>query len=974
MQPQEAVDLLWILICAALVFLMQGGFTALEAGMTRTKNSINVATKNLADFTVAALMFWGFGFALMFGGSMGGWVGSEHFFMQWDGHSPDFVAFFIFQTMFCVTAATIISGATAERTRFMGYIAITLVVAGLIYPLFGHWSWHDAGWLTSLGFVDFAGSTVVHSIGGWVALAALLIIGPRRGRFDDQGRPVHIPGSNLSLSVLGTLFLWIGWFGFNGGSTFALNEDVPGIIANTLVAGAAGGAGALLLTWWRFRSHDITTLINGALAGLVGITAGAHAVNAAEAVVIGAIAGAVMVGARHLLLKWHIDDAIGAVPVHLAAGIWGTLAVALFGDPVQLATGLGFWSQLGVQALGVAAAGLWAFGLGYLLLRLINRHTPLRVSPDDEDQGLNVSEHDERNELVTLLDAMADQARSRDLSRRVPVEPFTEIGQIARLYNRVMDSLEKAVRRTETIVQTARDAILTVRSDTLEVLSANPAAARLFGYGERRFQGMPVNALLGAGGGAQAVVDGLRDRGWQEVRGLASDGTPLTLEASVTRSGGRDEAFYTLSFHDISARKRAEAALREAKEAAEEANHAKSAFLANMSHELRTPLNAIIGYSEMLMEDLEDLLEDDRAEAPKEDLQRIHNSGTHLLELIGSILDLSKIEAGKMELYLESFDVRDQIRAVGDVVRPLVTRNGSELVLDCPEDIGLLHADQTKTRQVLFNLLSNAAKFTEQGRITLQVEDVDNDDGLWIRFRVRDTGIGMTEEEKGKLFQPFSQADASTTRKYGGTGLGLTICRHFVDMMGGQITLESTPGAGSCFTVTLPRDVSTQRAEQTLVDMGEPETTSETDRRVLVVDDDPMARDLIRRFLEREGFRPVVARDGEEALRLAVRLRPRAITLDVMMPGMDGWEVLRQLKAAPETADIPVVMLTMVDEPELGNVLGAADFLTKPIARQELATALAPYQDRQVQETVWLPKGGQPLDEAMRELLGRLPQ
>jgi len=384
---------------------------------------------------------------------------------------------------------------------------------------------------------------------------------------------------------------------------------------------------------------------------------------------------------------------------------------------------------------------------------------------------------------------------------------------------------------------------------------------------------------------------------------------------------------------------------QEAREAAEAASRAKSTFLANMSHELRTPLNAIIGYSEMLAEDFEG---EEGLEGFVPDLQKIRAAGKHLLSLINDVLDLSKIEAGKMELYLETFEVSRLIEDVVSTVQPLVEKNANTLEFHRADDLGTMHADLTKVRQSLFNLLSNASKFTEQGTITLDVvrETVDGTD--WVTFRVSDTGIGMTPEQIEKLFQAFSQAEASTARKYGGTGLGLAVTRRFCQMMGGDISVESELGVGSTFTIRLPAEVVERKAEPMPVAEPRPESAAgpaEGTSTVLVIDDDPSVHDMMRRLLGKEGFRVETASGGEEGLQLARELRPDAITLDVLMPGMDGWIVLTTLKSDPVLADIPVVMLTIVDDKNMGYALGASDYLTKPIDRERLVAILQKYQN-----------------------------
>ncbi|HSP30865.1 MAG TPA: ammonia permease, partial [Halomonas sp.] len=326
------LDTLWVLWAAALVLIMQAGFLCLEAGTTRTKNAINVAMKNVADFAIAVSIFWLLGFGIMFGLSQHGVVGTNLFGWQLEASSSWVITVFIFQAMFCATAATIVAGAVAERMPFLAYLWTTFWIALLIYPLFGHWAWGGLlggaeGWLGVLGFVDFAGATVVHSVGGWVALAAVLCIGPRSGRFAHGKPPTAFPSGNLPLAMLGALFMILGWFGFNGGSTLAVNAQIPGILANTIL-GATGGILSGMLMGLRTRRYaDVMYAINGAIAGLVAVTAGAHALSMQAAFSIGAISGVLMVLTSEWLLKKHVDDAVCAIPAHLVSGIWGTLAL-----------------------------------------------------------------------------------------------------------------------------------------------------------------------------------------------------------------------------------------------------------------------------------------------------------------------------------------------------------------------------------------------------------------------------------------------------------------------------------------------------------------------------------------------------------------------------------------------------------------------------------------------------------------------
>ncbi|MEM9215852.1 MAG: ammonium transporter [Cyanobacteria bacterium P01_F01_bin.150] len=442
------LDILWIVICSGLVFLMQAGFMCLESGLTRTKNNINVAVKNLLDFAVSVALFWIFGYGMMFGTSQLGLFGLGPLLPHVNA-SPDMAVFFLFQAMFCGTATTIISGALAERLNFNSYLVISALVSGLVYPVSGHWAWNGlwegnrGGWLESLGFVDFAGSTVVHSSGAWVSLAALLLVGARQGRFSKSGTVNKIQGSNMPFSVLGALLLWFGWIGFNGGSTLALNEQVPGIVLNTMMAGVMGLLTAAVLSGIQHKRVEVEQIINGSIAGLVAITACCHVVTTPLAAVVGITGAGVATLVEHQMVRSRLDDAVGAVAVHGGAGIWGTLCVALFGQLPLLDTGLNRFSQLFVQLLGTGVVFVWAFGSSWCVLWLLNRVSPLRVSDQAERVGLNISEHHAKTDTYDLFQVMDQQAQTQDLSLRVPVEPFTEVGHIATRYNQVMANLER---------------------------------------------------------------------------------------------------------------------------------------------------------------------------------------------------------------------------------------------------------------------------------------------------------------------------------------------------------------------------------------------------------------------------------------------------------------------------------------------------------------------------------------------------
>ena len=373
-----------------------------------------------------------------------------------------------------------------------------------------------------------------------------------------------------------------------------------------------------------------------------------------------------------------------------------------------------------------------------------------------------------------------------------------------------------------------------------------------------------------------------------------------------------------------------------AREEAEAASRTKSAFLANMSHELRTPLNAIIGYSEILVEDATDRGD----EGSVDDLQKIQSAGKHLLGLINDILDLSKIEAGRMDVYLEQVFITRLVDEVKTIVEPMMSKQGNRLIIECESNIGSLRTDLTKLKQSLLNLLSNAAKFTEGGNVKLAVTRTTTDDVSKVSFAVTDSGIGMNESQVARLFQAFTQADASTTRNFGGTGLGLTITKHFCTMLGGTVGVTSQPGVGSTFTIVLPDETAVASAAPMELRVDDSNTASADAITVLVVDDDPVVHEILSSTLSREGYKLLHATDGAEALELMRRSPPDIITLDVMMPKIDGWSVLGTMKSEPALAHIPVIMLTIVDDRTLGFSLGASEFMTKPIDRTRLITLL----------------------------------
>ncbi|NET47844.1 MAG: ammonium transporter, partial [Merismopedia sp. SIO2A8] len=398
------LDAIWITVAAILVIFMNAGFGMLETGFCRQKNAVNILSKNLIVFALATLAYWALGFSFMFGANGGGFIGAGGFFLSstdpatygldpFPSGLPISVSF-LFQVAFAATAATIVSGAVAERVHFVSFLLFSIALTAIAYPITGHWVW-GGGWLGGVGangFSDFAGSTVVHSVGGWAALVGAVFLGPRIGKYRQDGQPAALPGHNLSLSMLGCLILWIGWFGFNPGSELAATENVPYIAVTTNLAAAAGGVAATITSWLASGKPDLSMIINGILAGLVGITAGCAGVSYLGAVVIGLVAGVLVVFSVFFFDSIKVDDPVGATSVHLVCGIWGTLAVGLFDRDLGLFYGHGF-GQLGVQILGIVAIGAFTVIASAIVWGALKATIGIRVSEEDELIGLDIAEH-----------------------------------------------------------------------------------------------------------------------------------------------------------------------------------------------------------------------------------------------------------------------------------------------------------------------------------------------------------------------------------------------------------------------------------------------------------------------------------------------------------------------------------------------------------------------------------------------------
>ncbi|MEM9002294.1 MAG: ammonium transporter [Cyanobacteria bacterium P01_F01_bin.86] len=870
-------DVSWMLICSGLVFLMQPGFMCLESGLTRTKNSINVAVKNLADFGISTFLFWGFSFGLMFGSSLGGWLGLDSFLLVVD-QDANLAAFFLFQAMFCSTATTIVSGAVAERLHFSGYGVIALLVSGLIYPVFGHWAWNGiatseaTGWLQRVGFVDFAGSTVVHSVGAWVALAALVIIGPRTGRFTDSGQAQKIHGSNLPMSVLGAMLLWFGWLGFNGGSTLTFDDQIASIMVNTVMAGVAGMIVMTTITWWRTGIAQPESLINGSIAGLVAITASCHAVSTPAAVVIGAIGGIITNTVIRLLEHYRIDDAVDAIAVHGGSGAWGTLAVALFGRHDLLGTGLTPFSQLLVQLLGIGVGFAWAFGVAYLLLKGINHQFPLRVSVAAEDIGLNYAEHKAKTDAYELLKIMDEHSRTKDLSLRVPVDPFTEVGHIATRYNQVMGTLEGYATQLKTFNAQLE---ATVQARTQELAQANAELKQLdrlkdeFLANTSHELRTPLNGIIGI---AESLMDG--------VTGTLPQGTRTNL--SLIAMSGRRLANLINDILDFSTLRDRELTLQQ------------------KPIQVRSLVDGVLALSAGLMPHKQiRLLNEIPAELPP--VQADENRLQQILHnLIGNAIKFTQVGTITIAAVLAPDDVkREMVITVADTGIGIPTEKLERIFASFEQVNGSIARQYGGTGLGL--------------TITKQLIELHGGQ-IWV-----DSTVGV-----GSKFHFTLPLATATDLVAAATPVTSPLLQFPTWAKAG---VNGSAANGSLHPLTSTESVAAF-------------TERDSHFTILIVDDEPVNLQVLQNHLSLEDYAIVQAMSGEEALNILEQgLRPDLILLDVMMPHMTGYEVTRKLREQFSATELPILMLTaknQVNDLIEGLEIGANDYLAKPIAKNEL--------------------------------------
>ena len=839
-----------IAISIGLLLLMQAGFLCLETGLVRSKNSINVAAKNLTDLIFVIAIFWMFSFSMIYGESMYGFIALPAPFADIQPGKEFVALFFLFQALFCATAITIVSGCIAERCQLKGYIAISVISSLFIYPFIAHWIWGgittggQQGWLKQLGFYDFAGSTVVHSVGGWVALSALLIIGPRTGINENTRH--QFKGQNLALTILGVFFLWIGWFGFNGGSNLGETKTLFAIFVNTAVAGAFGGIAATFYSLFRHNNFDVSLMGNGVLSGLVAVTASCSVIPPGFAAILGIISSGLTCVTVDFFIKKNLDDVVGAIPVHLVGGLWGTIAVALFGDLNLMGTGLSRSQQTLTQIFGAVVVFAWAFPLSYILIKLVNKYSVLRVSPEDELIGLNVSEHNARNELHDLIVDMECHIKEGDYKRPVRFGEHSEVGVIAAQYNRVVSQV---VTSQEKLKNT-------------------------------------INQL-------------------QETQRL----------------------------------------LQEEKVKAEEANINKSEFLANMSHEIRTPLNGIYGVCQLISHS-------ELNEEQSEYFKIINRSTETLVHIVSDILDYSKIEAGEISIESHRFSANDLFNDIDSIFMVEAKRNHIDWQVSVADDFpDLLMGDNIRLTQILINMVGNAFKFTDQGKIEVKAS-YDRQEKI-LAFSISDTGIGISQEEIATIFHAYQQAKNQERAHHKGTGLGLSICRKIVELMGGQITVTSQLNSGTTFEVTLPMDMADgEHADTDASGLNAEESVLEnTKLSALIVDDNNVNLFILQKMLESIDMDVTVVGDGMEAVSTISNHPERfdIVFMDCEMPIMDGFQATNRIReiyaTTPRKTSQPIIVgLSAHAFSSYRNKAlsaGMDGYLTKPVNLEDIKQSLS---------------------------------
>ena len=967
-EPMSALSgaTLWMTIAAFMVFLMQAGFLLIEAGTCRSKNSTNVAQKNVSDMIICMFCYSLVGFGLMFGASSNGifgWGSLKETLIDNDQWPVQL----IFNLAFCSVVATIVSGAVAERMRIGAYFLSTIAVATLVYPVFGHMAWGNAiitsnePLLASIGFIDHAGGITIHALGAFYALAACIVLGARQGRFDRNGNVLPITGSSYVLALSGGLILFVTWIPFNTGSMVPGSQAFSDAALNTILAGAAGGIGGKIIGFYlNDRTFDPMASTNGLLAGLVGITAAAPFVDMYGATTIGFGAGIIGIGANHILLyRFKIDDPVGVVGVHGVAGIFGGIIFPLFAvTELPLSTG----AQIGAQAIGSVAAVVWAFITGFIVLSILKKFDILRVSAAQEHLGLNFGEHlpgvtadhlkaafdVSKPATGSLLAASAKKPAAGGAAAAAMMMPSDMMpsGEVGFALTKMTDAhaakaeeLSATLSVFETALESMADGMLIFNGDN-EVVQVNSAfknamaslrvsvrigmtrdefTESLFKSGAFNPDDLSIEEWLRSG-----VAPNAGDVARDEKISTPS-GQHFIQRMMPTADGGQ-----VISLTDVSE-------IQTALTAAEAAQTAKSEFLANMSHEIRTPMNGIIGMTELLGNS--DL-------GPREThfVDTISKCGTALMKIINDILDYSKIEAGQAKIDNAPFLLRESIEDVTTLLASSAAAKDIDLLLRYRPDLPSTYdGDIGRVRQVMTNLIGNAIKFTESGHVLIDVSGDVKGGVADLTIRVEDTGIGIPENQLGSVFEKFRQVDGSNTRKYEGTGLGLSISSSLVELMDGEISVESVVGEGSTFTVKLSLAVAEELRK------SKPAPVEIIGSKILIIDDNAVNRDILTEQVSHWKCQSAAVDSAEKGLSVLRKARAKGVGIDLVivdfqMPNMTGEGFYDELRADKSIADIPVLMLTSISEDAMARRMldnGLSGILIKPARSSQLLDTIA---------------------------------
>ncbi|MEP7286127.1 MAG: ammonium transporter [Chloroflexota bacterium] len=816
---RQTIDMLWVIVASGMVFFMQLGFLCLEIGLVQAKNAIDTAVKNVADFVVTSLVFYLVGFGFMFGHSWFGVIGITDFLLAGSSANATYLgaAFVFMQLCFAGCAVTIVAGGTAERSDLTTHLLIAVVIAAVIYPIFGHWAWGNLyypelnGWLVKLGFMDFAGSSVVHSVGGWVTLAGIMIIGPRQGRYGKDGKINSLGGNNIPMAALGTFILWFGWFGFNGGSLLKVESEVGLVILKTNFAAAAGGLSSYLYARWRQPQGGLQALptLAGTLGAMVAITAGSFAVPLWASLIIGALAGIVVNLSQELMDYFKLDDPAGAVPVHGFCGALGTILTGVFATQatIQVQSGSRI-DQIGIQIIGSLVCFIWSFGIGALAFWLINKFHRVRVTPEEEQRGLNVMEYDD---VLAWLDYRKTQQYESTVST------------LNELVEQRTKALQAEAEKLDTVLNSMADGLIVTGSNGAITL-ANPAFFRMAQHTARAV-GHQIGEIVDKVALTHIIEQAVQQRGHTFSTRFELNGHHY--QASSRRVESQEAAGEAVTvIRDVTTEMKAE--------------QSRLDFVSNVSHELRTPLTSVVGFAKMIRqlfaEDVRPNLQVMK-DVPTEvldtinlDLDILAEESERLTRLINDVLDLSRMDASSVNWQMAPVSLLELVHQTATLYAAVAAEHGLELIVDAPDNVPLITADPDRLKQVITNLLSNAIKFTQTGEIAIYLKHLypgeclelaphlycpDEQEAEWQSFSsgvtrawlfmsVADTGVGIAPEELSHVFKRFGQVGELMINKPAGTGLGLAICRDIVRYLEGYLWVESEVGEGSRFTIALP--------------------------------------------------------------------------------------------------------------------------------------------------------------------------